>query len=129
MTTTSPRADKSGRCVCVQAVMVCRMLELEVQKHPEYPWMEDHFDAVALNVIQLSNNDDILGVGMMPMGRNTSIFPIEGHEAVIGLDTMNLCQVRCQVVSSVRERQESLTGGFSGLSHTGLCAEWRASAD
>ena len=81
---------------CVQILSVLRALEREVVQHPEYPWMENGFDGIVHNMMQVVDTPDLLSLSLAPMARTAKVFPLAGNEGDIGLDSMNPCQVRCQ---------------------------------
>ena len=81
---------------CVQMLSVLRAVEREVVQHPEFPWMENGFDGIVHNMMQVVDTPDLLSLSLAPMARTAKVFPLAGNEGDIGLDSMNPCQVRCQ---------------------------------
>jgi hypothetical protein len=95
-----------------------RMVELAVQMHPEYPWMEERFaDSVAPLVMRILKYPGVFYTfKLAPLGRTAKVFSPSGgaSEADIGHDSMDPCQVRCQTlcvrrVGIVRITSQELT--------------------
>jgi hypothetical protein len=59
--------------------------------------MEDHFNTIALNVLQIINpeNGSSFDLKLAPMGRTAKAFPGWRDEGDIGNDSLNPCQVGC----------------------------------
>jgi hypothetical protein len=102
----------------VQVVASLRMVELAVQMHPEYPWMEERFaDSVAPLVMRILKYPGVFYTfKLAPLGRTAKVFSPSGgaSEADIGHDSMDPCQVRCQTlcvrrVGIVRITSQELT--------------------
>jgi hypothetical protein len=84
------------QCVCAQLLAVLRMVELDVQQHPEDPYTDQNFNNMASIVMRLVQLPALLSIGLAPLGRTANVFPLAGNEGDIGLDSMDPCQVRCQ---------------------------------
>ena len=104
--------------VGVQIAASLRMVELAVQMHPEYPWMEERFaDSVAPLVMRILKYPGVFYTfKLAPLGRTAKVFSLSGgaSEADIGHDSFNPCQVRCQTlcvrrVGIVRTTGQELT--------------------
>jgi hypothetical protein len=110
----------------VQMLTSLRMVELAVQLHPEYPWMEERYidtlGPIVLRILNLPVYFSSIGWGrritfkLAPLGRTAKVFSLSGgaSEADIGHDSFNPCQVRCQTlcvrrVGIVRTTGQELT--------------------
>ena len=103
----------------VQMLTSLRMVELAVQLHPEYPWMEERFiDSVGPLILRILKYPGLLlTFKLAPLGRTAKVFSLSGGAHIghdIGHDCFNPCQVRCQTLCVRR---------------VGICADSKPRAD
>jgi hypothetical protein len=70
------------------------MVELAVRQNPQFPYMEDHFDSIAPDIMSITNlPGEAYSIGLAPFGKVAKKYPLAGNEGAIGHDNMNKCQV------------------------------------
>jgi len=70
------------------------MVEVAVQENPEYPYIEERFDAIVDSVMAIANlPGDKYSLGIAPMGIMMDFQPMGNNEGAIGHDLMDPCQV------------------------------------
>jgi hypothetical protein len=132
------RCEADGVSEGAQAATPLRMVEVAVQENPEYPYIEERFDAIAESVMSIANlPGDKYSIGIAPMAKMLSFFPMGNNAGAIGHDLMDPCQV-CrrtpqdtpavnraifftEVAGGVYRRRSGKSGG-EGLSWGGVCS-------
>jgi len=88
-----------------QALLAAKFLAIEVQRHNKTP---DDFEQLAQSITE--SVDGVTNLQLAPGGVISDIYPLEGHEAALGLDVLNHPTSARDARRAIEQRSLSLAG-------------------